>query len=333
MGFWDSFAAGLSEDPPRRVIVSTRTLREAIENTLIYGFSRAALEVVLPDELDLAWAGTGTPVEADTKRTLIDGHLVGFEIPQLVALARRVLAECDVADHGLAVLIAEYEKGSSGVDSPAKNLIFAANGPKPEMVLRDAVSNDILITKNAEFCLVYDRPITEAGLSFQELIQWWREREAMADTDDRDVGLSLHKRLRESLGENEPERMVLDVYSRRYGEHGFGIPALIPQVYLHYDPYTKYQRKGSSPLERQRMDFLLLFSARKRVVIEVDGRQHYASEDGRANTQLYAEMVTEDRRLRLSGYEVYRFGGKEFESSDAPSMLAAFFDELSSRMK
>ncbi|WP_218828939.1 hypothetical protein, partial [Rhodococcus sp. 02-925g] len=32
-------------------------------------------------------------------------------------------------------------------------------------------------------------------------------------------------------------------------------PAPAPQVYLHYDPYTKYQRKGSSPLERQRMDF------------------------------------------------------------------------------
>lgn len=332
MSFWDSFEAGLAKEPPRRVIVSTRTLKLATENTLM-GFTRDALEVVLPDELDLTWAGTGTPVDAENKRSLVDGYIRGFEVPQLVALARRVLAECDVADQGLAVLIAEYEKDSSGVDSPAKNLIFAANGPKPEMVLRDAVSNDILITKNAEFCLVYDRPITEAGLSFQELIQWWREREAMADTDDRDVGLSLHKRLRESLGKNEPERMVLDVYSRRYGEHGFGIPALIPQVYLHYDPYTKYQRKGNSPLERQRMDFLLLFSARKRVVIEVDGRQHYANADGHANTQLYAEMVTEDRRLRLAGYEVYRFGGKEFESPDAPSMLAAFFDELSSRMK
>ncbi|MCA1670977.1 MAG: hypothetical protein LC799_01810 [Actinobacteria bacterium] len=48
-------------------------------------------------------------------------------------------------------------------------------------------------------------------------------------------------------------------------------------MYLHYDPYTKRQL-GDRPgqLERQRMDFLLLMPRRRRVVLEVDGRQHYA---------------------------------------------------------
>jgi hypothetical protein len=55
-----------------------------------------------------------------------------------------------------------------GVVTPAKNLIFAANGPKPELVLRDAVNNDIEITRNGEYCLVYDRPIPADGLSFQD---------------------------------------------------------------------------------------------------------------------------------------------------------------------
>ncbi len=42
----------------------------------------------------------------------------------------------------------------------------------------------------------------------------------------------------------------------------------------------------------------------------------------------YATMVAEDRRLRLTGYEVYRFGGAEFNRPDAIAMLDRFFDEL-----
>lgn len=59
-----------------------------------------------------------------------------------------------------------------------------------------------------------------------------------------------------------------------------------------------------------------------RIVIEIDGRHHYAVQDGQtpdryiASAQRYAEMVAEDRRLRLMGYEVYRFGGHEFVDVD-----------------
>jgi hypothetical protein len=42
-------------------------------------------------------------------------------------------------------------------------------------------------------------------------------------------------------------------------------------------------------------------------------------------------MVAEDRRLRLAGYEVYRFGGLELGEPGAEDMLSAFFDELSTR--
>ena len=91
-----------------------------------------------------------------------------------------------------------------------------------------------------------------------------------------------------------------------------GGAALIPQVYLHFDPVTQSARRSAgqsgSPLARQRMDFLILFSSRHRVVLEVDGKQHYANGDT-ASPALYSEMVSEDRRLRLAGYEVYRFGG------------------------
>jgi hypothetical protein len=42
-----------------------------------------------------------------------------------------------------------------------KNLIFAADGPKPRIVLRDAINNDLEIAGNAGYCLVYDRPLAD----------------------------------------------------------------------------------------------------------------------------------------------------------------------------
>jgi hypothetical protein len=44
-------------------------------------------------------------------------------------------------------------------------------------------------------------------------------------------------------------------------------------------------------------------------------------------------MVAEDRRLRLAGYEVYRFGGAELspDDLDAPARVERFFDELLDR--
>ena len=48
-----------------------------------------------------------------------------------------------------------------GVQGKVKNLIFAAIGPKPEIVLIDSVNNDIQIVKNEHSCLVYDKPIPE----------------------------------------------------------------------------------------------------------------------------------------------------------------------------
>jgi very-short-patch-repair endonuclease len=115
--------------------------------------------------------------------------------------------------------------------------------------------------------------------------------------------------------------------------HSLGerLPAMLPQVYLHYDPYTLKQRGGNRQLPRQRMDFLMLLPNNVRVVIEIDGRQHY-SENNIASPRLYAEMVTEDRRLKLAGYEVYRFGGYEFMNRDSVGdFIEDFFRSLFAR--
>ena len=47
------------------------------------------------------------------------------------------------------------------------------------------------------------------------------------------------------------------------------MPALIPQVYLHYDPAVVRTLRHRASFPRQRMDFLLLLPNRARVVIEV----------------------------------------------------------------
>jgi very-short-patch-repair endonuclease len=226
-------------------------------------------------------------------------------------------------------IIARLEFSVQGVSSEVKNLIFAANGPKHEIVLTDAIRNEIKIVKNQEYCLKYDRPLLEKGLLWEELVDWWRDEEELHNLTRHAQRKHLFKRLKISLGENDPEKILLDTYYKSFwGKLKEKLPALIPQVYLHYDPYTSEQLKGEKRLSRERMDFLLLLPYRKNIVIEIDGKQHY-SENGKASPKLYAEMVAEDRRLRLAGYELYRFGGYEFcDGEKAKRTVENFFDDL-----
>ena len=190
-----------------------------------------------------------------------------------------------------------------GVGNSVKNLIFAATGLKPEIIFSDSVSNDIKIVKNADHCLIYDRPIKSHGLLWKELLDWWREREQLNNALDIKVHRTLYSRLNQSLN-SPPEKLFWKIYFKKFYESfNEKLPALVPQVYLHYDPYTLKHLEGQRRLVRQRMDFLLLLSDRIRIVIEIDGKQHYAEED-KASPRLYSEMVAEDRRLKLCGYEV-----------------------------
>jgi very-short-patch-repair endonuclease len=84
---------------------------------------------------------------------------------------------------------------------------------------------------------------------------------------------------------------------------------------------------GRKRLPRQRMDFLFLFSSLERIVIEIDGKQHYAT-DNQASPELYSEMVSEDRKLRLIGYEIYRFGGAELQNDRGEGIVEEFITSL-----
>jgi very-short-patch-repair endonuclease len=144
--------------------------------------------------------------------------------------------------------------------------------------------------------------------------------------DDTIARQSLYRRLKESLS-SDGEKNLFDCYGKLTKPMGDSVPALIPQVYLHYDPYTVKQLGGITRLPRQRMDFLLLFSSAGRVVIEVDGSQHF-SENEKPSLKKYAEMMEADRELRLAGYEIYRFGANELVGADAATRIESFFRRL-----
>jgi hypothetical protein len=190
------------------------------------------------------------------------------------------------------------------VSGRPKNLIFACS-VKPDLRFRDAVNNDIQIVSNSDRVLVYEEPISVDGLSWKDLQDWWARRENLeADSAKR----TLYRRLVASLPqESPPQRLLFHSYFKRFGPLSPDrLPALLPEVWLHWDPKTARER-GPAALTRFRMDFLMLLPHNVRIVIEVDGKHHYALNDGLASPKAYAAMAA-DRDLRLSGYDVYRFG-------------------------
>ena len=325
-----------TEVNPLPAVASKRTLTAAICDALIQRYTRAELASVLPEELRLKWRRAGAePDQADTKRDIITGYIEDWSIAQLASLAQRLSTYADIYklnQEQLASLVKAYEEGD-GVQGSTKNLIFASTGPKPDLVLRDAVSNDIEVVANGDTCLIYDLPLPAGGLKFSDLVAWWAAHPSCPpDLDNPGVARDLYQRLAASLA-SPPEVLLFRTYYARFKDNP-AVIALVPQVYLHYDPLDQRTRRTSvngAPLARQRMDFLMLFSDRKRVVIEVDGRQHYAVGET-ATPRLYSEMVAEDRRLKLAGYQVFRFGGYELGQPGAEAMLNEFFDEVHSRM-
>ncbi len=208
-----------------------------------------------------------------------------------------------------------------GVGGRSKNLIFASRGPKPEIGFADAINNDIVILSGEKSCLVYDRPIGASGLLWSELVSWWGELTPGADA------AKLGARLQESLA-SDAERKLFATYFKAYRPAlGEALPALLPQVYLHYDPAVVKTLRHRLPLPRQRMDFLMLLPSRQRIVIEVDGKHHF-SENDLPSLKVYADMVSADRELRLAGYEVYRFGANELVGDGAEARITDFFDKL-----
>ncbi|CAM3854146.1 hypothetical protein ACFW4G_28270 [Paenibacillus lactis] len=230
-----------------------------------------------------------------------------------------------LADNISGFPVYRIDKVLDGVKGNVKNLIFAAVGQKPEIVISDSINNDIRIVKHEKNCLVYDRTIPNTGLYWADLVSWWAEMNGVSEPN-LETEKQLYVRLFQTLS-SPPEKLLFKSYFKCFKDlFDKNFPALIPQVYLHYDPYTIKQRAGKAYLPRQRMDFLLLFSNKQRIVLEVDGKQHYSDEDT-SSPKKYAEMVQADRELKLNGYEVYRFGGYELMDEEAGAKIVKEFFE------
>ena len=168
---------------------------------------------------------------------------------------------------------------------------------------------------------MYDRPIGANGLLWRDLVTWWSEQAVGSNA------AGLGRRLQESLASAAEEKVFATYFKAYRTRLGDALPALLPQVYLHYDPAVVKTLRHRLPLPRQRMDFLLLLPGRQRVVIEVDGKHHF-SEAEKPSLKVYSKMVSADRELRLAGYEIYRFGANELVGDGAEKVLRVFFDKL-----
>lgn len=221
---------------------------------------------------------------------------------------------------------------NQGQQEPIKNIIFAAKY-KPDIVLDDALSNDIRVV-NANGALIYDQGIPADGISWETLANWYELLDL--DNTEKEMDLLFYNCL-----DSEPERLFYKAYISYLTSHGKHIPALIPQVYMYYDPKTKAQREWQI-FEHQKMDFMMIISPTQRVVLEIDGYQHYAEDEVAPGTAYkhyasparYAEMMKAHRAMSLAGYDVYRFGGRELWVNDHNSEeeiisnIGMFFDKL-----
>lgn len=229
------------------------------------------------------------------------------------------LRQMDV-EHGYPVYKLISLRAAKGAP---KTLIFAS-AEKPDLRVRDVLNNEVEILSDASKVLVYDRPIVD-GLRWRELQSWWADREGVEDgTVAKDA---LYLRLRGSLPANSPPQMLFfRTYFKTFRDSVHRLPALLPEVWLHWDPVAARQR-GPQAFLNHRMDFLMLLPGGRRIVFEVDGKQHYADGD-LASPREYARLAVGTRELQLSGYEVYRFGGSELSGEVGEELVARFFRTL-----
>lgn len=255
--------------------------------------------------------------------------------PECVAAINLYLKDCgyELRQAGKIGDKIEYElEELSGVRGTIQGIVFAAVG-KPDLIFTDFLNQNVVIPTDEAKYLYYDQRIDTNGLKWGTLKQWYEDNHPPTDTGFTD-------RLQSSVEHcgSPIEQKLFAAYLELVEEFGENIPALLPQVYLYYD--SKVQRERLVKIfDHQCMDFLMILSESRRVVIELDGIQHYAEDEevnlpGKphahiASVSKYADMVSAQRDMTLAGYEVYRFGGKElYNDEEANRLVKQFFKDL-----
>lgn len=200
--------------------------------------------------------------------------------------------------------------GPGAVRRP-KTLIFATH-LKPDIRFLSVVDNDIEVLQGRDQVLVYDRDVGPEGIRWCDLQRWWQETSGTGD--EAEAKNALYQRLLTSMpmDGDSPQRDFYRLYHAIYGLRVWTLPALLPEVWVHWDHKTRPQR-GAEALLNHRMDFLMLLPNGPRIVLEIDGSHHYNS------ASAYTDTVRGDRDLKLRGYEVYRFSTTELSDPTKPS--------------
>lgn len=207
---------------------------------------------------------------------------------------------------------------------PTQLILFGSPHVKPALRVRDVLEQSIEVLTGDDTVLAYDVPVGERGLTWQDVESWWsRRRDIPAEQAKRE----LWPRLARVCADVSPAQRALFVTYYDYAKGHDPLFALLPEVWLHWDPVSRAQR-GKDAYLNQRMDFLMLLPGLRRVVLEVDGQQHYATSAGEPSPRIYSDTTRGDRELRLSGYEVYRFSGYELSDDRAADTAREFFSRL-----
>ena len=220
----------------------------------------------------------------------------------------------------------------SGVKGKIQGIVFAAVY-KPSVLLTDVLNHDVQIPHDDEKYLYYTDPVGNQFLKWSTLESWYDS----SHVDWVDPSFTDRMKIAVEHCGSPIEVWFYEAYLELIEEMGKGIPALLPQVWMYYDEKSQKERIIKI-FEHQCMDFMMLFSDSRRIVIELDGAQHYADEEPMegyehpikiASPRKYAEMVSAHRDMTMAGYEVYRFGGSEFNNEDhGKTMVKQFFKDL-----
>jgi hypothetical protein len=200
-----------------------------------------------------------------------------------------------------------------------KTLVFATLG-KPDMRLADVLDNDLEIVPDDKY-LVYDRQVGPGGLRWSDLLTWWQARRGTGDeVADRKA---LYQRLLDSIPKPDvsPQRAFGEAYYTAFAGRDWDVPALLPEVWLHWDHKTVTER-GAAALINHRMDFLLLLPNGVRVIVEVDGWHHYGT------AKAVDDTIRGDRDLKLRGYHVWRVTTNELGAQLLVPFATDFFTSV-----
>jgi hypothetical protein len=120
------------------------------------------------------------------------------------------------------------------------NVIFASK-TKPDIRFLDAINNKIEVLESIDDVLAYDRQIGGDGIRWRDLQAWWKDKQKL--TSDTEAKKSLYQRLKRSLPDNSPpQRNLFELYHELHGSAVPDLPALMPEVWLHWDPKTVRDR-------------------------------------------------------------------------------------------